>query len=318
MTAVDAHARRRLAAALLGDRAAPAPHDPAERVARGVLLDISPHMLSLATPRGEERFVFARSTTFWRGREVDFSRLRHGQDIIVRRDPSSRWVAERVWSDPARVTGVITARDGDVLEIDPGHDRERRTAVIPYRSSGRMRVRHSVLEPGYLFDAIGVWEDGVVQALLPATSQPTYPVAETPQRPPVRRRPTSVSGMVTWYDPVLGRDTHADPRATAPGAAYSALDRASDCGPECDRAASCAPLPLLSIGATLRLRSDCTGDSAAVPVTSCGSAVSHFCDRCVTCATEERGRIAQLTLAGFVALGGRLEDGCFNATLAVD
>lgn len=41
-----------------------------------------------------------------------------------------------------------------------------------------------------------------------------------------------------------------------------------------------------------------------------------FCDRCVTCGTSPRGRVADLALASFVALGGELERGCFNATIA--
>jgi hypothetical protein len=41
----------------------------------------------------------------------------------------------------------------------------------------------------------------------------------------------------------------------------------------------------------------------------------EFCDRCVTCGTSPKGRIADLTMAAFVELGGNLEDGCFNATL---
>jgi hypothetical protein len=42
-----------------------------------------------------------------------------------------------------------------------------------------------------------------------------------------------------------------------------------------------------------------------------------FNDRCVVCATSPRGRIADLTVASFVALGGDLEAGCFNATLTI-
>ncbi|GAA3731396.1 hypothetical protein [Salinactinospora qingdaonensis] len=309
--------RRRFTAALLGPSAAPVPDDPSARVARGMLLDVSPHTLSVATAQGEERFVLARDTTCWRGRDVTSTELTPGHDVIIRRNPHSRTVAERVWSDLARVTGVITAYDGELLEVAPGHDRERVRLVIPYRASGRMRVRHHKLEPGYLFDAIGVWENGIVNALLPATSQPPYPAAEAPPPPPVRHRPARVSGMVSWYDPTHGRLPTTDAAATRAGAAYPALDRAGDCGTECDRVKSCVPLPQLSIGATFQLRNDCTGDTAAIPVVACGAAISHFCDRCVTCGFSERGRIAQLTLASYIALGGVPEAGCFNATMTV-
>ena len=42
-----------------------------------------------------------------------------------------------------------------------------------------------------------------------------------------------------------------------------------------------------------------------------------FNDRCVACANSPRGRVADLTVASFVALGGELEDGCFSATLTI-
>jgi hypothetical protein len=43
----------------------------------------------------------------------------------------------------------------------------------------------------------------------------------------------------------------------------------------------------------------------------------QFCDRCLACATSPKGRVADLTMAAFVELGGNLEDGCFNATLGL-
>jgi len=53
----------------------------------------------------------------------------------------------------------------------------------------------------------------------------------------------------------------------------------------------------------------------ALPVTGCAAIARLFNDRCVTCGTSPRGRVADLTLASFVALGGELERGCFNATI---
>ena len=67
----------------------------------------------------------------------------------------------------------------------------------------------------------------------------------------------------------------------------------------------------------MRIRNECAGRSAVLPVTSCGAAARLFCDRCVECGTSPRGRIADLTMTAFVELGGNLEDGCFNATLAI-
>ncbi|GAB3211061.1 hypothetical protein ACQEU5_07595 [Marinactinospora thermotolerans] len=312
---VDTRERRRLTAALLGGGTAPVPDEPDPGVVRGTLVDIGPHLISVATPQGEERFVLAEDSVLWRGRVADVTELSPGQDVIVRTHPDNRWVAQRVWSGLARVTGVIVAEEDGLLEVDTGHDRRNSVVAIPYRSSGRIQVRHPILKPGYLFDAVGLDKDGEFQAMIPVTSQPPYPVAETPRRPAVRRRPTTVSGTVGWYDPAEGRS--GDPLATATGAAYPALDRSADCGPGCDQVTSCAPLPLLSIGTSFRLRNDCTGRSAALQVIACGSATARFCDRCATCGSEERGRIAQLTLTSFIALGGLPEAGCFNATLTV-
>lgn len=312
---VKAPDRRRFTAALLGSDAAPPLQPPPVHVFRGVLADAGAHLLTVDTPEGERRFVCSGATTFWRGGDAVFNDLRPGQDVLVRCAPGSGWVAERVWSDLARVTGVITAVDGDTLEVDTGHDRGPATAVIPYRASGRMRVRHPRLEPGYLFDAVGVWDGAAVRALVPATTQPPYPALETPRRPPVRDGSMRVPGTVSWYDPVLGRATDRDPAGALVGLAYPALERAADCGPACDRATACAPLPLLSIGASVRLVNECAGVGAVLPVVACGAAASRFCDRCAACDSPASGRVAELTLAAFAALGGRPEAGCFNATL---
>jgi hypothetical protein len=54
-----------------------------------------------------------------------------------------------------------------------------------------------------------------------------------------------------------------------------------------------------------------------LPITSCSASARQFCDRCVKCGTSPRARVADLTMAAFVELGGNLEDGCFNATLTL-
>ncbi len=313
--AAEAHDRRRMTAALLGPAAAPEPDPAPAHVVRGTLTDISPHMLGLATPDGERRFILTPQTTFWHGGDRTARDLRPGQDVLLRCVPGAELVVERVWADLARAAGVITAADGDTLEVAAGHDRAPVTVVIPYRASGRMRVRHPRLEPGYLFDAVGVRDGDAVRALVPATTQPPYPVVETPRRPPTSRGSMRVTGTAAWYDPVLGRDVHADARGTLMGVAYPALDRTGDCGPACDRATSCAPLPLLSLGAAVRLVNECARTAAVLPVVACGAAASRFCDRCTVCDSPASGRIAELTLAAFVALGGRPEAGCCTATL---
>jgi hypothetical protein len=79
----------------------------------------------------------------------------------------------------------------------------------------------------------------------------------------------------------------------------------------------CVRLPYLSVGSVVTVRNDCSGLSAPLPVTSCGALARLFCDRCVECRTSPRGRVADLTMAAFVELGGRLENGCFNASLTL-
>ncbi|MEU3019876.1 hypothetical protein ABZ635_21060 [Nocardiopsis sp. NPDC007018] len=308
--------RRRFTAAVLGADAVPEPTPVHHRVARGVVVDATSYMLCVATAAGEERFLYERVTSFWRGGEVMPGELRPGDDVVVRCSHDGRLVAERVWAQAARATGVITDREGDCLSIDPGHGRPRLSVVLPYRSSGRIGVRHPRLEPGYLFDAVGVWRNGEVEAVRPVTTQPPYPLGSTPRRPPTREYSTTVSGIATWYDPAWGRASHLDPRAVAAGAAYPALDRVGH-GDGCDRRTSCVPLPLLSTGATLSLRNDCTGDTAVVPVVDCAAADSWLCDLCPSCGSQSAGRLASLTMTSFVALGGRLEAGCFNATMTV-
>jgi hypothetical protein len=76
-------------------------------------------------------------------------------------------------------------------------------------------------------------------------------------------------------------------------------------------------LPYLSVGSVLRIRNDCSGLSRLLPVTSCGATARLFCDRCVSCGTSRKGRIADLSMAAFVELGGDLEAGCFNATMTI-
>ena len=124
------------------------------------------------------------------------------------------------------------------MELDCGPHRGQRTIVIPYGASGRLRVRHPQFEPGYLFDAIGIREDGATHARLPATSQPPYRWTAVPPPPPgysgVQSR---ISGTATWSD-TFDFDEQ--------GAAYPMLERSDTA---CDDAGvSCAGLPYLSLG----------------------------------------------------------------------
>jgi hypothetical protein len=118
------------------------------------------------------------------------------------------------------------------------------------------------------------------------------------------------SGSATWHEP-------AEPGEEPRGIAYPAVDPAAGCA-EAALAAPCpAELPYLAVGSMLSVRNECTGAARVLPVTGCGAAARVFHDRCLTCGTSPRGRVADLTLLSFAELGGDLERACFNATVTV-
>ncbi|MGW0807193.1 hypothetical protein [Nonomuraea sp. NPDC002799] len=304
--------RRVLAAAALGrDSGVPGPDpdsgDPLRAVV-GAVLDISPHLAIIETPDGaEERLVIAPWAGAWHGQKTAPADIPVGSMVIMRAVREGR-VVERIWADTTRITGTILSISGRrelTVELDCGTHRGHRTVVIPYRATGRLQVRHPMFEPGYLFDAIGIRQQGASLALLPATSQPAYPARAVPPAPPayggVQPR---ISGTATWSDTFDEEER---------GAAYPMLER-SDAGCA-DAGVSCAGLPYLAIGSLLQVRNLCSGRSANVPVVACGCMAGRFCDRCVECDTSPRGRIAELSPTSYVELGGDLVKGCFNAQI---
>jgi hypothetical protein len=138
--------------------------------------------------------------------------------------------------------------------------------------------------------------------------------------------PDPVSGTAVWHEPgeepedLLGLAYPAlDPETTCEHGAVAPLPSFAS-RPAVDPHAAgpgCVRLPYLSVGSLLRLRNDCAERTRLIPVTSCGVTARLFCDRCVTCGTSRRGRIADLTMAAFVELGGALEVGCFNTTMMI-
>ncbi|MBF8192152.1 hypothetical protein ITP53_42030 [Nonomuraea sp. K274] len=306
--------RRVLAAAALGrESGVPGPHpdngEPLHAVA-GEILDVSPHLITIETPDGtQERLVIAPWATAWHGADAVPADLAVGAMVMMRTLREGR-VVERIWADTTRITGTILSVSGRrdlTVELDCGPHRGHRTIVIPYRATGRLRVRHPQFEPGYLFDAIGTRQDGAALALLPATSQPTYPARSVPAPPPAYAAGQSrISGTVTWSDTFDEEER---------GAAYPMLER-SDA--RCHEAGtSCAGLPYLAIGSLLQVRNVCAGRTANVPVVACGCLAGRFCDRCVECDTSPRGRITELSPFSYVELGGDLIKGCFNAQIGL-
>ncbi len=288
----------------------------------GHVADVSPHVLVLHTAHGEQRMTLSPRTTAWRGSAVPPATLRAGDAAIVRRHPK-RNVAERVWAQIGRVSGTIIETDGTALLVDEGPARRgRRIVLIDKGSLRQVQVRFPRLEPGYLIDVIGLRQQGYLQALAPATSQPPYR-ADHPPAPPLisGHIPVPVRGTAVWHEPgeeppgllglaypALDPETNCE-RGTAPAEPHVVDPHAT--GPGCVR------LPYLSVGSAVLIRNECAGRSAVLPVTSCGASARLFCDRCVECGTSPRGRIADLTMTAFVELGGNLEDSCFNATLAI-
>lgn len=306
-------------------------------VATGTVIDASPHVLTVIRHGREERFTLTSGTSTWKGRRTDPTALEAGDRVVLRLDPSRRDTADRMWACIGRVTGVILERDRDSLLVDQGKTRRRQVIVIPRRAASRIQVRFPRLEPGYLIDVIGLRHGGEVEGLVPATSQPAYRAGQGARPAPIAGRvPARISGSATWHEPCAesldepAGESPGEPPGEpddVPGVAYPALDPDSGCASEASAAADtglgsgsrsgCAPLPYLSVGSLLHIRNECTGSARVLPVTGCGAVARLFCDRCITCGTSPRGRIADLTLACFVALGGEPERGCFNATIAM-
>jgi hypothetical protein len=292
-------------------------HRPAvaASVITGVIAEVRQHRVVLETRRGTEVVTVSPATVTWLGARAAVSALRQGDTVVIRGrtldpgPPSSR-LAERIWARIGRVTGTIIAADGEELLVDAGrHDRAPRQVVVAAASARQIQVRFPRLTPGYLLDVIGTWHGDHLLAVAPATAQPAYRAGQQPKPPVGGPLPMPVSGSAVWHEP----DDEPDDLL---GLGYPALD------PDTDAAATgggpgCVRLPYLSLGSAVRVSNECTKRSTVLPVTSDGAMARQFCDRCVKCGTSPRGRLADLTMAAFVELGGNLEDGCFNATMTM-
>jgi len=283
------------------------------RILSGTILDVSPHVLILGVGGHEQRFALMPQAVAWRGTQLEPAALLQDDRAIVRLPPFGRNAADRIWANIGRVTGIITERSGNQLLIDEGATRAAQVITLQPRSLGRIQVRFPTLEPGYLVDIIGIRRRDELIGMIPATSQPAYPAQRLPAPPLVSAHvPHSITGSATWHEP---RD---EPPGIL-GVSYPALDPETGCAEDLAGGIrqGYARMPFLAIGSVLRIRNDCTGSSCLTPVTGCTPIGRLFNDRCVTCGTSPRGRVADLTLASFIALGGELERGCFNATITI-
>jgi len=277
----------------------------------GTLLDASPHILIVATTAGERRFALTAAAPIWRGGAAHATELRPGERVVIR-VATGRWdAADKVWAGIGRVAGTISESNSSQLTVDEGTTRRSQDVIIAPAAANRIRVRFPQLEPGNLIDVIGLRRGAVLEALIPATSQPAYLASRVTRGSGViRTAADTFSGSATWHEP-------ADPDEEPRGVAYPAIDPASGCAEATLTAPRPADLPYLAVGSLLSVRNDCTGAARVLPVTGCGTAARLFHDRCLTCGTSPRGRVADLTLASFVELGGELERACFNATVTV-
>jgi hypothetical protein len=314
-TAVRTSRRRLLKDAVFGPQSGAADQVPSAlpRAISGTVCDISPHVLVIGNGCGQTRITLTPGATAWRGGPLDPAGVQPGDHAVVRLRSSQGRVADRIWANMGRVTGTIVERSADSLLVDEGTTKPRQVVTIPGRSAGRIQVRFPNMEPGYLIDVIGLRRSGTLEARIPGTSQPAYSVDRLPPPPMLTGHvPSAISGSATWHEPF------EEPPGLL-GALYPALDPEAGCAE--DPIGKIAPrfvrMPYLAVGSRLMIRNDCTGSSCLLPVTGCAAVARLFNDRCVTCGTSPRGRVADLTLASFVALGGELERGCFNATITV-
>jgi len=283
------------------------------RTVWGTVYDVSPHVLVIGDVGREQRFILTPDAVAWRGHQLEPAALSHGDNVIIRLHPGHRDVANRIWANIGRVTGVITERSGGTLIVDEGATRGRQVITLHKQALGRIQVRFPTLEPGYLVDIIGLRDGEELIGMIPATSQPSYPADSLPAMPLVSRRMGhAISGSATWHEP------RGEPPGVL-GVGYPALDPETGCAEDAATGsrAGYARLPYLAVGSVIRVRNECTGLDCLVPVTGCASIARLFNDRCVTCGTSPRGRIADLTLASFISLGGELERGCFNVTVTI-
>ena len=314
----------------------------AATVVTGVLSEVTPHAIVVSRSDGDQFIALSPSTVTWLGAKASPSALRAGDPVIVRRRthrlasgaPAPREpggpgapggpggpgasIAERIWARIGRVAGEIMEVRGRELLVDTGqHGREPEQVVIAEASLRHVQVRFPRLTPGYLIDVIGTRRgDGHLLAVTPATAQPPYLAAHPPAPPPAGEYSGGpISGAAVWHEP-------GGERADLLGVGYAALDPETEGGPAGPADAAhqhepCTRLPYLSLGTAVRVRNECADRAAVLPVTSCSASARQFCDRCVKCGTSPRARVADLTMAAFVELGGNLEDGCFNATLTL-
>lgn len=235
------------------------------RTVSGTILDVSPHVLVLGEGGREQRFTLTSDAVAWRGAQLEPASLLQDDHATVRLNPFGRNVADRIWANIGRVTGIIAERAGNQLLVDEGATRSPQVITLQPGALGRIQVRFPTLEPGYLVDIIGMRHGGELIGMIPATSQPAYAAQRLPAPPLVNGHvPAAITGSATWHEP-------KDEPPGILGVSYPALDPEAGCAEDLagGNRQGYSRMPLLAIGSVLRVRNDCTGDSCLLPVTGC-------------------------------------------------
>jgi hypothetical protein len=291
-------------------------HSNLYRAVTGQIIDVSPQVIAIGDEGGERRFALTAGATAWRGSPLDPASLSRGDEAIIRLLPSRHGVADKIWANIGRVTGIIVECDSASVLVKEGATKSPQKVVIPRNASGRVQVKLPNMRPGYLIDIIGIRHPGYLEGLLPANPQPPYRSDRVARDETAGRLAESITGSATWHD-------SADEPYGVLGISYPAIDPAASCAEDASgpyppgHAPAFRQLPYLAVGTALNVRNDCTDIAWTLPVTGCAPMARLFNDRCVACAASRRGRVADLTTASFVALGGDLEVGCFSATLTI-
>ncbi|MGN6792440.1 MAG: hypothetical protein ACTHJW_08625 [Streptosporangiaceae bacterium] len=287
------------------------------RAVTGKILDVSPQVIAIGDKGGERRFALTADATAWRGGPLDPAALSRGDEAIIRLLPSRPGVADKIWANIGRVTGVIVECDSASVLVNEGATKSPQKVVIPRNASGRVEVKLPNMRPGYMIDIIGIRHPDYLEGLVPVNPQPPYRSDKVVHdKAAGGRLPESIAGSAIWHD-------SADEPYGVLGISYPAIDPAADCAEVLagryppGQAPAFRQLPYLAVGTALNVRNECTGIAWTLPVTGCAPMARLFNDRCVACATSPRGRVADLTVASFVALGGDLEAGCFSTTLTI-
>ena len=222
-TAVDRLARRAvLRAAVHLPPAAPPPAAPALSppagpaavprfpVLTGTVLDTSLHVVTFVGSDGEQRVALPPDTSVWRGRPGDATALEAGDSVVIRLLPGLRGVADRIWANAGRVTGLIVASDRDGLLVDEGQTSRRQVVVIPPRAGFRSASRDwnpATCSTSSGCAAPGTWRPGSRRH----PSRPTGRMRHQPRRGPGPRSRTA--------SPARPSGTSPAPMRTPPGSA---------------------------------------------------------------------------------------------------